>query len=325
MADDSVSSGTDVAGAGESDIQRQARLRREKRAAKMATQGDERLARIKALNGGVAPPEEVLGGPTVKPTSNSAAQSASVADDPEEVDISQSNSGFGTPRSGRKSQPGGAGSDPLTQAMMQMQMQQQEQARNSGGDGGQGEDPMVKMMQQMMGMMGGNPDDPNSAANELPAALKAMMSGQGQPQQPPSPPSSSLYVWRIVHAVFALSLATFIALTSTFNGSKLARSQSVYSDETGYGIGPRLFVLFCTAELILQSTRYFVEKGQLQGPGILAKIANSGFVPEPYASYVRQVGRYITIAQTIFQDALLVIFCFGAIAWWKGMAASNVA
>lgn len=42
--------------------QRQARLRREKRQKKMAEQGEDRLAKIKALNGGVAPPDEVLGG-----------------------------------------------------------------------------------------------------------------------------------------------------------------------------------------------------------------------------------------------------------------------
>ena len=42
--------------------QRQARQRREKRQKKMAEQGEDRLAKIKALNGGVAPPDEVLGG-----------------------------------------------------------------------------------------------------------------------------------------------------------------------------------------------------------------------------------------------------------------------
>lgn len=47
---------------GETPNQRQARLRREKLKKKMADQGEDRLAKIKALNGGVAPPDEVLGG-----------------------------------------------------------------------------------------------------------------------------------------------------------------------------------------------------------------------------------------------------------------------
>jgi hypothetical protein len=62
MADSAtVATGSDGP-ADETPNQRQARLRREKRQKKMAEQGEDRLAKIKALNGGVAPPEEVLGG-----------------------------------------------------------------------------------------------------------------------------------------------------------------------------------------------------------------------------------------------------------------------
>lgn len=61
MADTASTTGADGL-EGETPTQRQARLRREKRQKKMADQGEDRLARIKALNGGVAPPDEVLGG-----------------------------------------------------------------------------------------------------------------------------------------------------------------------------------------------------------------------------------------------------------------------
>lgn len=61
MADTATNTGADVPG-DETPTQRQARLRREKRQKKMTEQGEDRLAKIKALNGGVAPPEEVLGG-----------------------------------------------------------------------------------------------------------------------------------------------------------------------------------------------------------------------------------------------------------------------
>ena len=63
MADTPESSGPE----GETPNQRQARLRREKRQKKMAEQGEDRLARIKALNGGDAPPTEVLGGRELDP------------------------------------------------------------------------------------------------------------------------------------------------------------------------------------------------------------------------------------------------------------------
>lgn len=304
---------TNDAPAEETANQRQARLRREKRQKKMEEQGEDRLAKIKALNGGIAPPDEVLGGPA-----SPAAQphSASVADDPDEVDISQNASGYGTP----SRQNAGSNQDPLATAMFQMQQNQQQQ----GGEGSAEQDPMVQMMQQLSGLMGGNPQDPNAPPPDLPFPLKMMMGGGGQGTKEEAPPATgSAYLWRIVHAVFAFVLATYIALTSTFNGTKLGRSQSVYTEQSGYGLGPRLFLIFCTAELVLQSSRYFVEKGQLQGNRILAKIANSGFVPEPWAGYVRAVGRYQGIYETIVADAMVIVFVFGMLAWWQGMDLSS--
>jgi len=292
---------------GETPNQKAARLRREKRNKKMAVEGEDRLARIKALNGGVAPPAEALGGPAAP----MAPKQPTVDDDPEEVDIDSIH--------GQQQARGTPQDNPLAAAMFQMQQQQSQ--------GGAEEDPMVRMMQQITGMMGGNPQDPNDPNQQpqIPAGLQALMGGMGamgggNVETQKAPETGSAYLWRIVHAVFAATLAIYITLTSTFNGSKLARSQSAYTDEAGYGFGQRLFIIFTSAELILQSSRYFVEKGQLQGSGMLAKIANSGFVPEPYAQYVRTVGRYVGIAQTIFADAMVVIFVFGALAWWRGMA-----
>lgn len=185
---------------------------------------------------------------------------------------------------------------------------------------------MMKMMQQMMGGAGLGGDGAGAGAPQLPAALQAMLGGAGGgaaagPQQAAqtTATNSTTYVWKLVHAIFAFILATYIALTSTFNGTKLARSQSVYSDEAGYGLGPRLFIIFTSAELVLQSTRYFMERGQLQGGGMLAKIANSGFLPQQYANYVRILGRYLTIAQTIFSDAMVIVFVFGCLAWWNNL------
>jgi hypothetical protein len=301
MADAATATGSEGR-ENETPNQRQARLRREKRQKKMAEQGEDRLARIKALNGGIAPPDEVLGGP--------GPQVASVADDPDEVDISQNQSEIGTP----SKQNIDANQNPLAAAMLQMQQQE----ANKKQQGGEEEDPMVKMMQQVMGLMGGDPKDPNAKPPEIPPMMKAMLGGPATEDEAP-PATGSVYMWRIVHAIFAFILATYMALTSTFNGSKMARSQSVYTDEEGYGFGRRLFLIFCTAELILQSSRYFVEKGQLQGPGLFAKVANSGVLPEPWAGYVRVLGRYVAIAQTIFADAMVIIFVFGVLAWWRGM------
>lgn len=309
--------------------QKQARLRREKRNAKMAATGEERLAKIKGLNSGIAPPEEALGGPTVAPAAStpaSAPKQATVVDDPDEVDISdhpytsKNASQSGTPREG-----GAAQDNPLQQAMMQMQAQQAQQAQQGGGE----EDPMAKMMQQLLGMQGGgDPNDPNAMGGDLPQMAQMLntmmgaggMGGGGAGQAQPS--TGSAYVWRIVHAISALAIAIWIALTTTFSGSKLSRSEHVFVQDASFGLGSQPFYIFATAELLLQSTRYFVEKGQLQGGGILATIANSGFVPEPWAGRVRTIGRYSTIYTTIVSDAMVVVFVLGAIAWWKGLAVS---
>lgn len=322
MADTAATTSSEIP-ENETPNQKQARLRREKRNAKMAATGEERLAKIKGLNGGVAPPEEALGGPTVAPTA-SAPQQASVVDDPEEVDISdhpytsKNVSQTGTPREG-----GPAPDNPLQQAMMQMQAQQAQQQAQGGGE----EDPMAKMMQQILGMQPGqDPNDPNAMGGDLPQMMQMMntmmggggMGGAGQSQ----PSTGTAYVWRIVHAISALVIAIYIALTTTFSGSKLARSENVFVQDSSFGLGSRPFYIFATAELLLQSTRYFVEKGQLQGGGILATIANSGFVPEPWAGRVRTIGRYSTIYTTIVSDAMVVVFVLGAIAWWKGLAVS---
>jgi len=300
--------------------QRQARLRREKRQKKMAEQGEDRLAKIKALNGGVAPPAELLGG-TMQPQVTESKQ-ATVHDDPDEVDI-ETVSGTNTPSASTRSRA--AGENPLIEAMMQQQ--------GAGGpqQGESDEDPMVKMMQQFSSLISGNGNvqDANAQAQaqqDLPPFLQAMLKGQAQTDKDTAqaPTKGSAYVWRIVHAVFAFSLAIYIASTSTFTGTKLARSQSAYSSSSDADLGHRLFIIFTSVELVLQSTRYFIERGQLQGSGILATIANSGIVPEPFAGYVRTLGRYMTIVQTIVSDAMVVVFVFGALAWWRSTSSGII-
>jgi len=206
---------------------------------------------------------------------------------------------------------------------MQMQAQQAQQNQTGGGQ----EDPMAQMMQQLMGGM--DPNDPNAMGGDLPQMaqmLSTMMGGgggMGGPGQQQAPSTGSAYLWRIVHAISALAIAIYIAFTTTFSGSKLARTTGdMFVQDAGYGLGAKPFYIFGTAELVLQTSRYFMEKGQLQGGGILATIANSGFVPEPYAQLIRTVGRYSTIYTTIVSDAMVVVFVLGAVAWWKGLAAA---
>lgn len=312
MADTAPLTG-DAAPEGETANQLKARLRREKMLKKLSESGEDRLNKIKALNGGIAPPAEVLGGPAVLPVQSTAGTKHATVDDPDEVDI-DTISDTGTPR---RPQAGILPNDPFAAAMLQMQQQQ------GPGGGGAEEDPMVKMMQQLSGMMGGNPQNPNDPSQppQMPAMLQALLNGGGANtgQNQKAPTTGSAYLWRITHAVFAFTLAVYIAMTSTFNGSKTSRSEVIFTQNEGYGLGPKIFYIFATAELMLQSTRYFLEKGELQGRGMLAKVANSGFVPEPYAYYIRVLGRYLSIFQTVVADAMVIVFVFGVVAWWQGL------
>ncbi|KAF4550139.1 GET complex subunit GET2-like protein [Elsinoe fawcettii] len=285
----------------ESLAQRQARLRREKRNAKITGAGADRLAKITGVSGRAAPaPEDV--------PSNVARQNASAdAPDPGEVDISEHH---WTPESRRV--PTGASSRSVTPLP-------------TDGTNDTEADPMMRMMQQMMagGIPGMSADGPgpNGLPADFPPFLQAMMGGQqkAKAEEQQQVKTESQYLWRILHAIFALSLASYIALTTTFNGSKLSRFEKVDPEDS---VGPRLFYLFATVETLLQSSRYFLEKGQLQGSGWLATIANSGMVPEPFNGYLKVLGRYVTIWNTVVADAMVVVFVLGAIAWWRGLAAA---
>ncbi|KAF1345517.1 hypothetical protein BDV97DRAFT_385212 [Delphinella strobiligena] len=299
----------------ESPAQRQARLRREKRNARIASEGNDRLAKITQLSGRPAPaPED---GPINK------SNQATAAPDPDEIDISDHHY---TPRTTPR--PSG------TPTLQQQQLAQMQNpfgpmpgfdgpGNDTADDSG---DPMMRMMQQMLSGGGGgfpqmgDPNDPTNPMNDLPPFMKNLMSAQQETQaQDAAPRSNSANIWRVIHAVFAVLLAGYIALAGTFNGTKLSRAESVDSEFDAVA-GPRLFYLFATVELVLQTSRYFLEKGQLQGSGMLATIANSGLVPEPWGGYVRVVGRYSVIAQTVLGDALTVVFVLGVAAWWRGLA-----
>lgn len=308
-------SDADASGA-ETPGQRAARLRREKRQNK--TNAEERLAKIKSLNGGIAPPEEALGGP-------SATQASGTENDPDVADISNTN--YGSPKPTNTAGGPAPTNDQLYRDLLRMQAQQAtRQPRDSPRQNDSrpsDEDPMVQMMQQFMSTAGGQPGDPNNVHNtqDPMQMLSALMGaqGQGNAQSKTQSTSSYTYVWRVVHSIFAIVIAGYIAATSTFDGSLLARTQSTYNAESS-SLGHRLFIVFMTAELVLQSTRFFIERGQLQGSGVLASI--SQVAPEPWAGYVRAAGRWISILGSIFSDAMVVIFVLGLLAWWNGTTAS---
>jgi hypothetical protein len=185
---------------------------------------------------------------------------------------------------------------------------------------------MAAFMQELTrkGLMPGENEGVLGPPGGLPPGLAdmfaAMNGGGGAPQ--PSPEQSSAWIWRLVHSLFSLALAIYIVMRTPFTGTILSRKSQPGDDwmqesVRGQSFG-HFFYLFATFEVVLQSSRYFIEKGRLQGSGILSTIGN--FVPEPYAGYVRTLGRYSVIYSTVVSDAMVVVFVLGAASWWNGDA-----
>ncbi|RDW82245.1 hypothetical protein BP6252_03357 [Coleophoma cylindrospora] len=285
----------------------QARIRKERREAKIKAGGSARLDRITGLGGGVKRD------PPPQPTASTA--------DPEEVDISQH---YYEPKQrsirsdNAASPPQQFNDDQLRQLMLGFDPATATPPPGAnpfagfpglGGGGMPGmegpgaEDPMMKMLQQMMGGV------PGEGANGMPAF-------PGMTPQPVAGGSPYAYLWRVVHAVFALSLGLYIAVTTTFSGTKLDRERSAIASEFSQ---VHFFWIFATAEVLLQSSRYFVERGKsVPMAGVVGMVV--GFLPQPWKGYVELVGRYSRIWTTVSGDAFVCVFVLGVCAWARGAA-----
>lgn len=194
------------------------------------------------------------------------------------------------------------------------------------------DDPIMQMMQQMMGVADGASGGSGGGGGGLPPALASLLGGEGADAAQAPGGGSADYIWRIVHALSSLLLAVYAVITLSFtttsftrrpappaSGYRPATSNFDDDDHDGQSTGARLFYLFATAEVVLQSTRYFVDRGQLpRSSGWTAKVV--GFLPEPYAGYLRVLMRYGVIYTTVVSDAFVVVFVLGCVAWWKGLA-----
>jgi hypothetical protein len=250
----------------------------------------------------------------------------SVTDDPDEVDITNhpytSSRASPSPRYGQNNGPteqdlrqllrtGGHPPDMPDNPFMMPGMQGLGNART----GSENVDPM-QMLMQMMGGVGGIPGGPNGGpgmggdGGGLPPGFAELLGG-GPPGGQSGLASKNDAYWKIIHGIFALSLGFYILSTETFTGSRIARL-SYGSSEVSQA---RIFWIFSTAELVLQSTRFFLERGVGQS-GILATIAN--FLPDPFKGYIILIARYSGIYTTIVEDAMVVIFMIGCVAWWQG-------
>ncbi|RKK99451.1 hypothetical protein BFJ68_g13190 [Fusarium oxysporum] len=323
----------------------QARLRKERREAKLKAGGSARLNKITGLGGRIpGDPEPTTAStamadapiPTPAPApapAASASAASATADhaDPEEVDISDHYYEPKRTATSRTNAPEitepAISEDQLRQMMLGF-----ERGNGSGtaspAPGAAEEDPMMKMMSQLMAGAG-------LPAGSMPPfpGMPGMAPGQGPPVQPTAVRNSaSTNLWRLLHALVALGLGFYIVILTPFTGSKIERERAALAGTTPAdpliaAAEPELetelehrkklfFWTFATAESLLLTTRFFLDRRGSPPSGIVGTVVQ--FLPQPAKGYVEVVMRYGQIFTTVRSDMLACIFVLGAVAWFKG-------
>ncbi|KAJ9608642.1 hypothetical protein H2200_006413 [Cladophialophora chaetospira] len=268
----------------ETPAQRQARIRRQKREAKITGTAAERLDKITRLSGR---------------TPESMRNESPVPTPPASF----------TPPQQMSSPTAGAGSSPTPEqvraqeeylkAMLRQPLPQEGEAETQ-----QEEDPMMKMLQAMMGGMDGT-SDPNapggmgglpglspddiSKATGLPPFLTNMVLGK-QKAPPTQAEIQATRIWKIVHVLFAMlaGLYTVITIsTSTLKFGENPPAPATFQNP---------FLVFLTGEILLQSARILFQGGS----------GKSG------------IGLWIQMGKELFGDGMVMVFGLGLAAWIKG-------
>ncbi|KAH9434479.1 hypothetical protein MCOR27_002680 [Pyricularia oryzae] len=324
----------------------QARLRKERREAKIKAGGSARLNRITGLGGGFQrdpiPTATASGTDAATTTASPTPAAAPTSDhaDPDEVDISSQH--FPSPRRQQQQQqqpPSEMSEAQLRQLMLGMDMPRGDGSAPAnpfagnpflnpglGGPGGQPggpEDPMMKMLQQMMGGQ-----MPGGGAGGFPGMPGAAPQQQQQQQAPLDTYSAA---WRILHLVVALGLGLYIALTGAFMGTLEARDAARLASDAGMSSADldesnnnraRFFYMFATAEAVLLTSRFFLDRSRAPPPGILWTVA--GFLPPSMKRYLETALRYGQVFTTVRSDLLVCVFVLGVCHWWRTIGVVGV-
>lgn len=160
-----------------------------------------------------------------------------------------------------------------------------------GTQGEAGEDPMLQLF-KTLGMEGGGG-----------------FPGMAPPEAFPAESPGVAALWQLVHLVSMIFIAFFSLRSFDWNGRLEDRLKVFGSEKTD------LFYLFGATELGLQGARYIMEKGKLQGSGMLKMLA--GILPQPWGGYVGTVARYNVIWATVMRDALILVFVLGVMGFLR--------
>jgi hypothetical protein len=206
----------------------------------------------------------------------------------------------------------------------------------------EGQDPLMQLLQQISG---GGAFPGMEGAGGLPPGMESMMSGMmggaggaggvgGGAQAVEQKGDRWGMWWSVVHALAAFMLAIWAVRSypGVFDGSESMRAESATLAASDKPVSfffflfleslrrwlmgsQQLFRYFALMELLLQSTRFLLEKGRPPQGSMLTTIA--GFLPQPFSTYLSTLARYSVFLWAILQDAGVVIFVLGVAAWWN--------
>ncbi|RKF78069.1 hypothetical protein GcM1_214030 [Golovinomyces cichoracearum] len=293
----------------------QARIRKERREAKIRAGGAARINKITGLGGGLKKAEDS------NPTKHSILHP-----DPEEDDISKYNNVPANFQNRREENSSSISSflnseDALRSLMPEFNAMNTSLpndynhflASSNGMSPMDGtalpENPIMKVLQQAMG----------SVPTEGPRGLPTMPDLSSQESATNINPHTRL--WRIIHALCAIAISTYIALTTKFTGTRFERENSTFEHSNVYGEQTLnlssfyFFYLFLTVEVVLLSSRYYFDRENTVSGGIMDMLTR--FLQEPIRGYFLLAMRYLAILTTVGRDAMVCVFVLGSFSWWK--------
>ncbi|KAJ5205908.1 GET complex subunit GET2 [Penicillium cf. griseofulvum] len=290
--------------ADESPAQRSARLRRERREAKIKEGGSARLDKITSLSGRTPQTEREEASPSPQPQRAISASPSPGPQNPQFRSSASAQPDMQIPEAIRAQQEAffsmlrqsapepGQGLHPDPQAPNSLQAQQEAfraMLRQAGQDQGQGqppsdsEDPTIKLLNSLMGAIpGGDPNAlggaPLAGAGNQPApgfSLAAIASMLGVPPfianmlggatPPTEAEQKRARVWKTMHTVFALSVAVYLLFII---GSSVALFGSPPPKPAA---AQNPFTIFVTGELLLTGSKVLLD-GKLGGMGMAVQL-----------------------------------------------------
>ncbi|KAK9457663.1 hypothetical protein V1511DRAFT_524083 [Dipodascopsis uninucleata] len=300
-----------------------AKLRRERRQARILAGGTERLNKItkQAHDGGSFVKDHKMPTPS-QSADDSMPETPSRFDDPPDVipdlaspSLLQQLEGDSTFPSSPSSLP----ENPILKFLASGQ-QQQQQALSAGLDTSNPEELFQNFFKQALGGEGSGDGD---GMDPIAALLQGMAAQEGQSEQTSQQTASSnktsstnvqstpdnSNIWRITHAIVIIGLSLFAVQRYEFAGTEVDRTDS------GQNLAV-IFRIFTALELLLQTSRFIIEKGRSPSKSIFTKIA--AYLPPPYSSYLILAARYTHIITNVMSDFSLLVFILGLNALIRG-------